>query len=151
MEPLPELKDLRGKHNGWNDIAIVPSYESLPTDIKGGSLEILAEISPGDADVFGIVVSPNSTQPMEIGYDQKNKRLFSGDSGGSFDLVGEEGTLSLHIFIDRSVIEVYANKRACITTRFYPETTEVLGLSLFTRGAAPEVRSVDIWEMHSIW
>jgi beta-fructofuranosidase len=88
---------------------------------------------------------------MEIGYDQKDRRLFSGGSGGSFDLVGGEETLSLHIFIDRSVIEVYANKRACITTRFHPETTEVLGLSLFAREAAPEVQSIDIWEMHSIW
>jgi beta-fructofuranosidase len=88
---------------------------------------------------------------MQIGFDQKGRRLFAGDRGGSFDLVAGEETLSLHIFIDRSVIEVYANRRACITTRFYPEQTEIHGLSLFAHGAVTEVKSVDIWEMHSIW
>jgi len=151
MEPLPELKDLRGKHNGWNDIAIAQRYASLPTDIKGGSLEILTEIRPGDADVFGIVVGTNTTHPLKIGYDQKGRSLFAGDRGGKFDLVDGEETLSFHIFVDMSVIEAFANRRACITTRFYPEQKEVLGLSLFARGGAPEIRSVDLWEVHSIW
>ena len=150
VEPLPELTSLRGWHDEWTRVPITAGYSSLPTDIRGGCLEILVEIRPGDADTVGIVVGTNTAQPVEIGYDQRDRRLFSGDRGGDFDLLDGEELLSLHVFVDRSVIEAYANGRACITTRFYPERKDKLGLSLFARTATAEARSVNVWEIHSI-
>ena len=79
------------------------------------------------------------------------KRLFSGDRAGSFEVLPGEETLKLHIFVDRSVVEVYANGRACITARFYPRHAASLGLDLFARGGTAKAKSVDVWEMNSIW
>ena len=151
MEPLPELRNLRGRHYGCTDIALASEYSNVRTNVEGHRLEILVNVEPGTADAFGVVVGADTPHPVEIGYDRIGKRLFSGDRGGSFELLREEETLELHIFLDKSVIEVYANGRTCITTRYYPKQADLLGLNLFARGGTAKARSVDVWEMKSIW
>ena len=52
---------------------------------------------------------------------------------------------------DRSVVEVYANGRVCVTSRAYPSRADSLGVALFAEGGAAEARVVDAWEIGSIW
>jgi hypothetical protein len=47
---------------------------------------------------------------------------------------GLRNPLKLQIFIDASVIEVFANERACLTARAYPARKESLGIELVARG-----------------
>jgi beta-fructofuranosidase len=65
------------------------------------------------------------------------------------DLAAEE-TLALRVFVDRSVIEVYANDRVCFATRVYPTRADSLGVSLFARGNGASA-TVDAWDMAPIW
>ena len=55
------------------------------------------------------------------------------------------------IFVDHSVVEVYANTRACLTSRIYPSRAESIGVELFGRGGPAQLRKLDVWEMGSIW
>jgi beta-fructofuranosidase len=55
--------------------------------------------------------------------------------------------LRLHVFIDQSVIEVFANERACITSRVYPARADSDGLRPFGDGFI----GADVWQMASIW
>lgn len=98
-----------------------------------------------------VLCSPDGAEKATIGYDADNKRVFSGDRGGDFELTSDEQSFRFHIFPDRSVVEVYANERECITMRVYPKRPNRLGLNLFARGAAIKVVSLDIWQMESIW
>ena len=59
--------------------------------------------------------------------------------------------LRLHIFLDRSVVEVLANGRVCVTDRIYPARKDSLGLDLFSHGGTVELSSLHIWEMQGIW
>ena len=68
---------------------------------------------------------------------------------GPFELAGKE-PLKLHIFIDASVIEVFANGRACLTERTYPTRKESLGIGLFERGGKAQLRSMEVWPMTPI-
>ena len=68
---------------------------------------------------------------------------------GPFELAGKE-PLKLQIFIDASVIEVFANGRACLTERAYPTRKESLGIGLFARGGKAQLRSMDVWPMTPI-
>ncbi|MHC4573682.1 MAG: glycoside hydrolase family 32 protein [Planctomycetota bacterium] len=56
-------------------------------------------------------------------------------------------TLKLRIFLDRSVVEVFADGRQCITGRIYPTRTDSLGVILFSRGGSVKVKSVEAWDM----
>ena len=56
-------------------------------------------------------------------------------------------TLKLRIFLDRSMLEVFANGRQCVTQRIYPTRADSLGVSLFARGGSALCRSVEAWDM----
>ena len=65
--------------------------------------------------------------------------------------MAEGELLDLRVFIDRSIIEVYANDRQCLTVRVYPEREDSRGVSLFARGGDAKLLSLDCWQMRSIW
>ena len=58
--------------------------------------------------------------------------------------------LVLRVFLDRSVIEVFANDRQCLTKRIYPDPGS-LGMAFYCWGGNASLRTLDVWEMASIW
>ncbi len=58
--------------------------------------------------------------------------------------------LDLRIYLDRSVLEVYANGRQCLTQRIYPTLEDSLGVRLFSDGGTAAFTSIDAWEMAPI-
>lgn len=57
----------------------------------------------------------------------------------------QDEPLQLRLFIDRSVLEVFANGRQCITQRIYPTRPDSLRVRVFARGGGATVRSVEAW------
>ena len=55
--------------------------------------------------------------------------------------------MRLRIFLDKSILEVYANGRQCVTQRIYPTRTDSLGVALFSRQGTTTVRSLDAWDL----
>jgi len=56
-------------------------------------------------------------------------------------------TLQLNIFIDRSIIEVFANGRQCVTQVVYPELVESNRVKLFSGDEKVEVLAAEAWKM----
>ncbi len=165
VEPAPELATLRGKHMQWTDIDLTPASPNVLGDIQGDTLEIIAEVEPGDATEFGIKLrcSPDGAEQTLIVYDRIGQRLtvdrqrssvsdrvHRDVQGGPLELASGE-PLKLHIFLDRSVVEVFANGRACVTSRIYPSRIDSLGIDLFVGRGRVKLTALDIWEMGSIW
>jgi len=61
--------------------------------------------------------------------------------------LGPEEPLRLRVFLDRSILEVFANGRQCVTQRFYPSRPDSLNVRLFARGGAANVVRVEAWQM----
>lgn len=55
--------------------------------------------------------------------------------------------LNLRIYLDHSIMEVFANGRQCITQRLWPTRADSVGVSLFARGADAKMRSLEAWDM----
>ena len=55
--------------------------------------------------------------------------------------------LELRIFIDRSIIEIFANKRQCITQCIYPSRQDSKGIELFSKGGAMLIESLQAWDI----
>ena len=55
--------------------------------------------------------------------------------------------LKLRIFLDRSILEVFANSRQCVTQRIHPSRSDSLGVILFSRGGSATIRSFESWDM----
>ena len=65
--------------------------------------------------------------------------------------VGPDEPLALRIFIDRSLVEVFANGRQCVALRVYPGRADSTGVSLRACGSGATLRSLDAWQMGSIY
>ena len=72
-----------------------------------------------------------------------------GTQGGALALAEDE-TLKLQVFLDASVIEIFANDRACLTSRIYPSRSDSLGIGVFARGHDATLKAMSIWEMRPI-
>lgn len=171
VEAAPELQMLRGQHTRLAGEKLTPSTTDVLSEVQGDCLEIIAEfdfdgLEPADyAHVFGLKVrcSPEGDEETVIGYNRDTKRLYiqrkkssldpEADrhaKGGHFAL--EPGqSLRLHIFLDRSVVELFANGWACLTARIYPSRPDSLGLAPYVDGGSVVLKSMDIWEVRSIW
>ncbi|WP_436927484.1 glycoside hydrolase family 32 protein [Halosimplex amylolyticum] len=55
--------------------------------------------------------------------------------------------LSLQLFLDGSILEVFANDRQCVTQRLYPDREDSTGVSVFARGGDASVESIDTWDL----
>ena len=59
--------------------------------------------------------------------------------------------LSLRVFVDRSIVEVFANERCCFTGRVYPTLQDSVCVSMAAEGGRAALFSADVWAMASIW
>ena len=67
-------------------------------------------------------------------------------------LLLEEGeTLRLRIFVDRSIVEVFANGKQCVAARVYPGREDSVGVSLRAQGSGALLRSLSAWQMRNIY
>ena len=55
--------------------------------------------------------------------------------------------LQLRVFVDKSVLEVFANGRQAVMRRIYPARTDSLGVSFFAEGGAAKVNVLEAWEI----
>ncbi len=60
-------------------------------------------------------------------------------------------TLKLRIFVDRSVVEVFANGKQYAAVRVYPGRDDSLGVSLRSQGKDSDLISLDAWQMKNIY
>ena len=166
MRPVREIDGLRGERHRFTNIDLTATSDDVFIDLPGHSFEIVATIDPADAVECGIKVrcSPDNEEETYIFYNAVRKKLgidrrrsaLPQDGGisndiqeGDFDVSPGE-TLNLRVFVDCSVIEVYANDRACITSRIYPSRSDSTGVAVHARGQAT-INSIDIWSLTSIW
>ncbi|GJM68982.1 hypothetical protein HMSSN036_11980 [Paenibacillus macerans] len=164
IEPIQELQSLRGeKRLSLRDKSLAETNARL-REVQGDMLEIRLEIEPGSARQFGIKVrrTPDGVEETLLYYDAKQSMLLvdrtkttlhpgercGGIQGGKLELPGEN--LKLHLYLDRSMVEAYANGLKSLTTRVYPSRKDAMGLEVWGDGKLT-VTSLEVWDMKPIW
>lgn len=59
----------------------------------------------------------------------------------------KDQALQLRVFVDKSVVEVFANDRQAISRRVYPVRPDSNGIRLFAAGGTAQFKTVRAWEM----
>ncbi|WP_436927545.1 glycoside hydrolase family 32 protein [Halosimplex amylolyticum] len=166
VTPVEELTALRTDTERIEDVT-VPANETRVLDgIEGDSAEFEVVLEPEDARACGLKVlrSPDGAEHTTITYypDTDSLGLDTTEStlrGDTHDrpptaaplVLGDDEPLRLRVFIDRSVVEVFANGRQAITSRVYPERDDSVGVAAFARRGDAELVSLDAHQMASIW
>lgn len=159
--PASELQSLRGEHRHLDESEVREQADELLGTIPGDQMELIAEWNPGLVGEVELLLrcTPDRAEHTAIRYDTATQILTVDQTLSSLSeevvpgvyhaplaLLPGEG-LRLHIFIDHSVLEIYANERVCLSTRFYPTRSDSLGIK-FGGDDAP---SLDLWAIGSIW
>lgn len=111
-----------------------------------------------------VIAPPDGQEQTVVFYDAARIRLGVDRRRSTLDQTGkifadvQEGALEvspgeplrLRVFLDFSVIAVYANDCACITSRVYPNRSDSTGVCVYARGEAL-AKSSDIWRLSAIW
>ena len=162
--PAPALQTLRGESSHVQDATARTDSEAR-LEMQGDALELDVTIQPGDAMLCGLKVrcSPDGAEQTLIGYDRAQGCLFIDRSRSSLSesanheiyrsafILQDGEPLRWRVFLDHSVIEVFANDRACLTSRIYPTRADSLGIALFAQGGEARLETLDTWQMHSMW
>ncbi|HEY5751862.1 MAG TPA: GH32 C-terminal domain-containing protein [Chthoniobacterales bacterium] len=131
---------------------------------RGKTLEIIAEFEVGTASEFGLKVRTGQDEETLIGYNAIAGELFvdrtkSGQvafstlfpSRETAPLAAKKGRVELHIFVDWSSVEVFADDgQVSITDQIFPKPSSE-GLALFANGGIAKLVSLHIWQLESIW
>lgn len=159
MKPIPELANLRYNEQPAQELFIDADSELVVPEISGTSLEISLIINPGESTSCGIkvciaadnseetIISYNS-EAQTISIDTSKSSLGEGTKvieAAPFSLAEGE-LLKLTIFIDKSIVELFANDRQAIMRRIYPTLSSSQGIALFSNGAGMKA-TITGWQM----
>jgi beta-fructofuranosidase len=59
--------------------------------------------------------------------------------------------LTLRVFVDKSVVEVFVNGKQCVAVRVYPERADSVRVSLRAQGRDVGLLTLDFWQMANIY
>ncbi len=159
MRPVKELAMLRNDERTFPDVTLDDGQTKTLAGVVGDSCELQITIDPKSASQSGVKVraSAGGEEETLLYYDAEAKSLVfdstrSGIDGrrrverAPFELKPNE-PLVLRVFVDKSVVEVYANDRQAICRRVYPGRNDSLGVTLFAIGGEAAFSQVKAWEM----
>jgi len=161
QKAIPEMQKLRGERYHWQEELVQPAKNIL-ADLQGASLEILAEFQvKDDIDRFGLRVRVGSSEQTTISYNPKDRTLLvdrthSGqvDFNAAFARVHTaqldpmNDIVRLHIFVDSSSVEVFANDGLLTFSDYIFPAAQSQGVELFAEGGTIMLLSLDIYQLN---
>jgi fructan beta-fructosidase len=126
-------------------------------------LEVEVELVPENASEMGFRLRKGAGEETLVAFSSAASEVFvdrskSGTISFSPDFPGRHkakvratAKLRLHIFVDRSSLEVFVNQgEAVLTDRIYPQLSSD-GIELYSDGGRGRVVSLSIWKLGAIW
>ncbi len=161
QRPIREIETLRGQHLSLKDVSVANANEKVQS-MGAETLEIDVELEIGDASEVGMAVRVGGEEKTRIGYTAAMEEVwvdrtksgvvdfhenFSGIHSARLKPI--DGRVRLHVLVDSSSVEVFANDgRVTLTDRIFPSSNS-RSWSLFGDGA--RVVRLDAWKLKSAW
>lgn len=174
ISPVEELTDLRGRSSvgdvSGTDLGAADAPNVL-RDIEDRSVEIGLTLDPDPGTTTTLTVCQDAAGdgglPIELEtVDETTGRLrvdrsaytdtaeFPESDGVVLEqdvALSPDGTIDLRVFVDRSVVEVYANDLEYVVSRCYPPTRDHREYDLSAEGGSVVVASADAFRMAPVW
>jgi fructan beta-fructosidase len=163
QQPVRELGSLRTRPAYLaHDRDIATGTTTLPA--HGKALEIYAGLRLGNAKNAGLKVRTGNGEETVIGYDAASSEVYldrthSGQTAFNADFPGvqraplqaHDGTVRLHILVDWSSVEVFADHgQTVITDQIFPSATSD-GIKAFADGTGAKLRWLAVLPLRSSW
>jgi sucrose-6-phosphate hydrolase SacC (GH32 family) len=163
QSPIKELESLRTSSKSIGETTFEGIWKADKIKPSKNNYELIAEIENLGAEEFGMKIGVGNGQQTVIGYNVEDEQLYvdrrkSGlvNFSGLFPqlnkgfLKNRNNTLKLHIFVDNSSIEVFANDgEATISSKIYPDPSNT-GIEFFSVDGPIKIKSIKLWELAPI-
>lgn len=149
--PAPENDLLRG-----DTLPTTTSADGTLTEARGDAIEIVATFTLADASV-GLLVRATDDRAEQtiVRYDPTTQELVLDTTRASLDVdaygtetrlayVPTGETITLRVYVDRSVIEVFVDDQIALSGRVYPTRDDADGIAVI---GTDRIASLAIWEM----
>ena len=164
VKPAEEMKQLRAESLFNAEIHLTENQRDPFAHARGDRLEVSCLVTQSDCAQLSIQFrrSPDGEQLTELTYDYRQGvlRLLRDRSTDTADVtinpcecqlfLADDEPLDLTIYLDNSVVEIYANDRITVTSRIYPTRADAQGLSIQCVGGSARAQAA-VWRMASIW
>jgi len=161
LNPPEEIAALRYNGKTRSDLGVEADAELPLAGLGGNSIELDVEMLAPEAAQYGVkvCVSPDGAEQTLVYYDARAKALTVDTTQASIEesprtveagpLALEAGEpLRLRVFVDKSVVEVFANDgRQAVMRRIYPSRPDSLHLVLFAKGGPARVPRLETWDL----
>jgi fructan beta-fructosidase len=164
-QPVKSLQSLRNQTATaeWENKTI-SSEVTMP--VKGQVLEMIIDLVPAPTATCGVKLAASGDQAFVISYDAAQEKLLidrsqSGNTSFNNEFTRwkeaaahvplQDGKLRLHIFLDKSLVEVFANDGSTVITAQhfpYPNHNDVV---VFSQNGTTKVPMARIWQLKSAW
>ncbi|WP_405730637.1 GH32 C-terminal domain-containing protein [Streptomyces sp. NBC_01537] len=165
QQPVGELKTLRGA--GVRIPTTTVTDTTTPLRVHGSTLEIQADLTARTATRFGLDVRTGSGQRTRIGYDTSTGEVYldrTASGAVDFDptfsstehapLALHGKALHLHVLVDASSVEVYAEnargEQVVLTDQIFPDPSST-GVDVFAENGTATLSRMHAWQLKSIW
>jgi sucrose-6-phosphate hydrolase SacC (GH32 family) len=151
IRPLRELESLRYDRKQEDGITVKSDSARRIEGIGGDALELGVAFKSPTAKELGmdVLCDKDGENGLRIAYVAESKTLRAGKVSAPLALKEGED-LSLRVFIDKNLVEVFANDRQAAVAAHKYEPGNV-GVSLFSKGGDAVVKEVKSWKMKSIY
>jgi beta-fructofuranosidase len=157
----PEFQGLRINEKNWTDEIIQDGVKKELSGINGLSCELEIDMVSLDARKSGLVVRATAGGEEEtiLYYDAEEECLVfdarKSSAAGFGRCVLEKAPLKfkagekicLNVFIDKCVVEIFANDRQAIARRVFPTRQDSTQIHLFSLGGKTIFHKISAWEM----
>ncbi len=165
QKPIVEYLKLREEYFCVENIVIDNEYNTLyDKGFYGTSVELLIDIDLRKAEKFGIKILKDEKEETIIEYSQKTAYLSidrrkSGNVSFHNDFLSKEtarvnlieNKLKLHVFIDKSIIEVFVNDGEVVfTERVFPSQNNKGLIHFYTDLGSVTINKLELWRLKSI-
>jgi fructan beta-fructosidase len=165
QHPVEELRSLRGdafQYEGPSEAELNRKLAEWPHHSQ--TFELQTTIRPGKARYIAWKLLQGENDETVVGYDAANGELFvdrshcanahfskafPSKSVARLNLHGEP--LQLHIFVDRSSVELFAQGGTITMTNLVFPKPASAGISLATSGGSLNEVQISMWKLRSIW
>jgi beta-fructofuranosidase len=162
-KPITEIAQLRGEPYLIEAQTLRP--DDGPVDLfESRQFEMALTVAGAEGRMtLDLLASPNGSERTQIGCDLAAGEVWldttqssrSEDTSGVRQQLqlpgGKRESLSIHLLVDHSMIEVWFDGGYSLTGRAYPTAADAQGVRLSAEDGTLSIRNLSAWEMDSIW
>lgn len=149
LTPVQELAALRQDVQTASHVPLLPDSTHVLADACDtcAELELRIACETARAVTVRFESADGAAGGLRLHWDGGAGTLDAGEASGPWPC---NGALELHVFVDRSVAEVYGSDGSCLTAAFQPIPAQQTRVAVEAHGGAATIEHADLWTLRSI-